>query len=133
MASELNNDKKAWSVLIVSTLAFTVCFMVWMMFGVIGIPIRQMLDQRQAIAPLELRIANRDVDHAAMAQGRQGRSQRRRRQHVIDTNGIEHLMQCHQLERIGFKYQDFKRAHKRPLKRQSRTLTAVVVTLGQPS
>ena len=30
--------------LIVSTLAFTVCFMVWMMFGVIGIPIKKMLD-----------------------------------------------------------------------------------------
>ncbi len=35
---------QAWSVLIVSTLAFTVCFMVWTMFGVIGIPIRKMLD-----------------------------------------------------------------------------------------
>ena len=32
---------QALSVLIVSTLAFTVCFMVWMMFGVIGIPIRR--------------------------------------------------------------------------------------------
>ncbi|WP_211296870.1 MFS transporter [Malikia granosa] len=43
----MNNDpqhkRQAWSVLIVSTLAFTVCFMVWMMFGVIGIPIRKML------------------------------------------------------------------------------------------
>ena len=35
---------KAWRVLAVSTLAFTVCFMVWMMFGVIGIPIRKALD-----------------------------------------------------------------------------------------
>ncbi|MGE0805446.1 MAG: nitrate/nitrite transporter [Burkholderiaceae bacterium] len=34
---------RAWSVLIVSTLAFTVCFMVWMMFGVIGIPLKQSL------------------------------------------------------------------------------------------
>ena len=34
---------KAWSVLIVSTLAFTVCFMVWMMFGVIGIPQKKTL------------------------------------------------------------------------------------------
>ncbi|MBV8619687.1 MAG: NarK/NasA family nitrate transporter, partial [Curvibacter sp.] len=34
---------KALSVLTVSTLAFTVCFMVWMMFGVIGIPIRKSL------------------------------------------------------------------------------------------
>src|SRR6476646_6431705 len=32
------------SVLIVSTLAFSVCFMVWMMFGVIGIPLRKALD-----------------------------------------------------------------------------------------
>jgi len=44
MASEIGQSKKAWSVLIVSTLAFTVCFMVWMMFGVIGIPIRKMLN-----------------------------------------------------------------------------------------
>ncbi len=36
--------RQAWSVLIVSTFAFTVCFMVWMMFGVIGIPIKKMLD-----------------------------------------------------------------------------------------
>ena len=43
MTSESGNLKKAWSVLIVSTLAFTVCFMVWMMFGVIGIPIKKML------------------------------------------------------------------------------------------
>ena len=35
--------RQAWSVLIVSTLAFTVCFMVWMMFGVIGIPIKKQL------------------------------------------------------------------------------------------
>ncbi|MDP2751745.1 MAG: nitrate/nitrite transporter [Rhodocyclaceae bacterium] len=35
--------RKAWSVVIMSTLAFTVCFMVWMMFAVIGIPIKQTL------------------------------------------------------------------------------------------
>ena len=44
MTNELIQQRKAWSVLIVSTLAFTVCFMVWMMFGVIGIPIKKMLD-----------------------------------------------------------------------------------------
>lgn len=38
------NGKKAMSVLVVSTLAFTVCFAIWMMFGVIGIPIRKMLN-----------------------------------------------------------------------------------------
>ena len=35
---------QALSVLLVSTLAFTVCFMTWMMFGVIGIPIKKALD-----------------------------------------------------------------------------------------
>jgi NNP family nitrate/nitrite transporter-like MFS transporter len=34
---------KAWSVVVMSTLAFTVCFMIWMMFAVIGIPIKQLL------------------------------------------------------------------------------------------
>jgi NNP family nitrate/nitrite transporter-like MFS transporter len=38
------SPRQAWSVLIVSTLAFTVCFMVWMMFGVIGIPIKKALN-----------------------------------------------------------------------------------------
>ena len=32
-----------WSVVTSSTVAFTVCFMVWMMFAVIGIPIKQAL------------------------------------------------------------------------------------------
>jgi len=36
-------NSKALSVLIVSTLAFTVCFMVWMMFAVIGIPLKKTL------------------------------------------------------------------------------------------
>jgi NNP family nitrate/nitrite transporter-like MFS transporter len=39
-----DQGRKALSVLIVSTLAFTVCFMVWMMFGVIGIPIKKALN-----------------------------------------------------------------------------------------
>lgn len=34
---------KAWSVVAMSTLSFTVCFMVWMMFAVIGIPIKETL------------------------------------------------------------------------------------------
>ncbi|MBH1986978.1 MAG: NarK/NasA family nitrate transporter [Burkholderiales bacterium] len=38
-----SNTNKATSVLVVSTLAFTVCFMVWMMFGVIGIPLKKQL------------------------------------------------------------------------------------------
>jgi MFS transporter, NNP family, nitrate/nitrite transporter len=37
-------SNKKWSVLASSTLAFTVCFAVWMMFAVIGIPIKQQLD-----------------------------------------------------------------------------------------
>jgi NNP family nitrate/nitrite transporter-like MFS transporter len=44
MSSIAKNSRKAYSVLIVSTFAFTVCFMVWMMFGVIGIPIKKSLD-----------------------------------------------------------------------------------------
>lgn len=35
--------RRATRVLLASTLAFTVCFTVWMMFGVIGIPIRKSL------------------------------------------------------------------------------------------
>jgi NNP family nitrate/nitrite transporter-like MFS transporter len=34
---------KAWSVVIMSTVAFTVCFMAWMMFAVIGVPIKEQL------------------------------------------------------------------------------------------
>ncbi len=40
MASE---KYRQWSVVTASTTAFTVCFMVWMMFAVIGIPIKQSL------------------------------------------------------------------------------------------
>ena len=39
----MNKQRQALSVLIVSTLAFTVCFMVWMMFAVIGIPLKKTL------------------------------------------------------------------------------------------
>ena len=39
----MTKKSQALAVLLVSTLAFTVCFMVWMMFGVIGIPIRKTL------------------------------------------------------------------------------------------
>lgn len=34
---------QAWSVLLVSTLAFLVCFVVWMMFGVLGVRLRDEL------------------------------------------------------------------------------------------
>ncbi|MBK6729043.1 MAG: NarK/NasA family nitrate transporter [Xanthomonadales bacterium] len=39
----MRKPSQALSVLVVSTLAFTVCFMVWMMFGVIGIPLKAQL------------------------------------------------------------------------------------------
>ncbi|HEY4353529.1 MAG TPA: MFS transporter, partial [Paraburkholderia sp.] len=32
---------QAWSVLLASTLAFLVCFVVWMMFGVLGVQLRE--------------------------------------------------------------------------------------------
>jgi NNP family nitrate/nitrite transporter-like MFS transporter len=37
------HNQKAWSVVVMSTLAFTVCFMAWMMIAVIGIPIKKHL------------------------------------------------------------------------------------------
>jgi len=40
MASQ---QRKQWSVVTASTISFTVCFMVWMMFAVIGIPIKDAL------------------------------------------------------------------------------------------
>ncbi len=39
----VSQQSKAWAVLIMSTLAFTVCFMIWMMFAVIGVPIKTQL------------------------------------------------------------------------------------------
>ncbi|MEO5697494.1 MAG: nitrate/nitrite transporter [Burkholderiaceae bacterium] len=39
----MSKKSQALAVLLVSTLAFTVCFMVWMMFAVIGIPIKKTL------------------------------------------------------------------------------------------
>jgi NNP family nitrate/nitrite transporter-like MFS transporter len=39
----MSQQSKAWSVVIMSTLAFTVCFMIWMMFAVIGVPIKTQL------------------------------------------------------------------------------------------
>src|SRR5512139_3875180 len=41
--NSMDRNRQALSVLIVSTIAFTVCFMVWMMFGVIGIPLKKTL------------------------------------------------------------------------------------------
>lgn len=38
---------KAWSVVIASTPAFTVRFMIWMMFAVIGIPIKEALGLKE--------------------------------------------------------------------------------------
>jgi len=42
-SNEVSLRSKQWSVAIMSTVAFTVCFAVWMMFGVIGIPIKKAL------------------------------------------------------------------------------------------
>ncbi|MFA9273578.1 MAG: nitrate/nitrite transporter [Candidatus Aquirickettsiella gammari] len=43
MTTQVNSSGKANSVLGASTLAFTICFTIWMMFGVIGIPIKKTL------------------------------------------------------------------------------------------
>jgi MFS transporter, NNP family, nitrate/nitrite transporter len=42
-ATPIVADARAWSVLLASTLAFLVCFVVWMMFGVLGVPLREEL------------------------------------------------------------------------------------------
>ena len=38
-----NSQYRAYSVLVASTVAFTVCFMVWMMYAVLGIPVKKEL------------------------------------------------------------------------------------------
>ena len=47
-ASSYAVQPQAWSVLFGSTWAFTVCFMIWMMFAVIGIPLRKHLNLSQS-------------------------------------------------------------------------------------
>src|SRR5512134_3860392 len=42
-ASTTSLKTQQWSVAIMSTIAFTVCFAIWMMFAVIGIPIKKTL------------------------------------------------------------------------------------------
>ncbi|MBS3935864.1 MAG: NarK/NasA family nitrate transporter [Sulfuritalea sp.] len=38
------HERKAWSVVVMNTFAFTVCFAVWMMFAVMGVPLKEQLD-----------------------------------------------------------------------------------------
>ncbi|MDR5808633.1 nitrate/nitrite transporter [Caballeronia sp. LZ019] len=42
-ASSAATDTTAWRVLCASTFAFTICFAVWMMFAILGIPLKQQL------------------------------------------------------------------------------------------
>ncbi len=58
-----------WSVVIMSTLAFTVCFAVWMMFAVIGIPIKKMLD----LNATQFGVADRDAGADRLADPRAAR------------------------------------------------------------
>ena len=62
----MSDRTQALSVLIVSTLAFTVCFMVWMMFGVIGIPIKKTL----GLNATAVRPADRDAGADRLADPR---------------------------------------------------------------
>ena len=39
----ISETSRKYGILAVSTFAFTICFMIWMMFAVLGIPIKQML------------------------------------------------------------------------------------------
>ena len=43
MTQDTLTKRHAWSVLIASTFAFTICFMVWMMFAVLGVPLQKIL------------------------------------------------------------------------------------------
>ena len=43
MTQDKLTKRHAWSVLIASTFAFTICFMVWMMFAVLGVPLQKIL------------------------------------------------------------------------------------------
>ncbi len=43
MTQDPLSRRHAWSVLISSTFAFTICFMVWMMFAVLGVPLQKIL------------------------------------------------------------------------------------------
>jgi NNP family nitrate/nitrite transporter-like MFS transporter len=42
-ATEVSNNNKAIRVLASSTASFTICFAIWMMFAVLGIPVKEML------------------------------------------------------------------------------------------
>lgn len=43
MIQDALTKRHAWSVLVSSTFAFTICFMVWMMFAVLGVPLQKIL------------------------------------------------------------------------------------------
>ena len=60
----MSNRGRALSVLIVSTLAFTMCFMVWMMFGVIGIRIQKTLNLNTEVGVLPRLVHSRFALHA---------------------------------------------------------------------
>src|ERR1700712_3585990 len=40
---EIQHDPRAWRVLASSTFAFTICFAIWMMFAILGIPLKAQL------------------------------------------------------------------------------------------
>ena len=44
MTQDPLSRRHAWSVLSASTFAFTICFMVWMMFAVLGVPLQKILN-----------------------------------------------------------------------------------------
>ncbi|SAK52209.1 nitrite extrusion protein [Caballeronia fortuita] len=43
LASEASTDARAWRVLGASTFAFTICFAIWMVFAILGIPLKKQL------------------------------------------------------------------------------------------
>ncbi|MNE13698.1 hypothetical protein D3C80_1065400 [compost metagenome] len=73
--------------------------------------VRQVPDHGQAIGALELQVTDGDVDRATTRQGLGGILHRLGRQHIENTDGIEHLMQGHQLKWMVLQNQDFQRSH----------------------
>jgi len=43
LATKASTDTRAWRVLGASTFAFTICFAIWMVFAILGIPLKKQL------------------------------------------------------------------------------------------
>ena len=72
---------------------------------------RQLADQFQAIALLQVQIADGDIHRAFAVQRLAGGFNRFRGPYIEHAVGIEHLVQSHQLKRVVFEDQDVQGSH----------------------